>query len=123
MDKKRGRGGYDKVFVWSWMIEMGGWERKERKTIVCACACGEGGASEWAREKEEKERKRAREWEDERKSRGKRKKPAIEKKNYCPYTYESILLPFIPLILFPRNSLLSLHILYLPILLTYTSYL
>lgn len=53
--------------------------KKERSCVRACCACGEGGASEWAREKE-KGRKRVREWEDERKSRGKRKKPAIEKK-------------------------------------------
>lgn len=42
-----------------------------------------------------------------------------KKKNYCPYTYESILLPFIPLILFPRNSLFSLTY-FIP---TYSTYL
>lgn len=91
--------------------------KKERLCVRACCACGEGGASEWAREKEKGER----EWENERmreRVEG-NERSQQSKKNYCPYTYESILLPFIPLILFPRNSLFSLTY-FIP---TYSTYL
>lgn len=95
--------------------------RKEERKKDCVCVrVMRVGKEERANERERKRRgERERENERMRERVEGNERSQQSKKNYCPYTYESILLPFIPLILFPRNSLFSLTY-FIP---TYSTYL